>query len=311
MLTINDLAQSKLRSSSLDKLHGQKKAIELCYSGDEVYHVSDDARTEEIRQRLEKATGKAVYVIDKGSSFVDEFFDSISESNPTEVIDIDDEFEEIKFTDFSLYHVKGYTYSPVFMDAREIILPPKSTVERGIKRLYIVKLDGNLYKLPELEYPKIIVQFLKWAKKKKKLAINSIDEIWNYEKKIVFFKAGDSLGRDGAIDWYETGDGYWGNQFFCNGYPVKNLKTEDDLVNYNDWLQSDYKSIIDASNKIYKKCWQADKRTPGGARYHDSFWTGRIKTVPYKLDPTEITTITQADVDQFINEWNNKYQVKR
>lgn len=277
MLTINDLAQSKLRSSSLDKLHGQKKAIELHYEGDEVYDVSDDARTEEVRQRLEKATGKTIYVIDKGGFFVDEFFDSISESNPTEVIDINGDFEEIKFTDFSLYHVKGFTYSPVFMDAREIILPPKSEQSRGLRRLYILAYDGKLYNLPELEYPRTIVPFLKWLKKKKKLSYTSSPMVWNGDKKI--------YDNNGDLSWIDICCG--GASY---GYPIKNLKTKEDIREYNTWLLGEYKTKVEAHNKINK-------------------YTNLIVPVT-KLNPTELS-ITQSDVDQFINEWNNKYQVKR
>lgn len=311
MLTINDLAQSKLRPASLDKLHGQRKAINLYYSGDEVYATSDDEETEKIRQELENITSKTIYVIDKGGGFVDEFFNDVKLTNPSEIIDLEN-FYELRFSDFSLYCQKRHHYwHRTFMDAREIILPPKSTVKKGAKRLYIVKIDGKIYKLPELEYPKIVVQFLKWAKKKKKLAFNSIDNLWNYDKKIVYFDVDDRLGRGGAIDWYETDGIYYGNSFFCDEYPIKNLKTEDDLKGYNVWLQSDYKSLIEASNKIYNDCWESDKKTPGGQKYRDFFWSDNIKTVPGDLKPTEITVITQGDIDQFIAETNNRYQVRR
>ena len=311
MLTINDLAQSKLRSSSLDKLHGQRKAIEFRYEGSEAYDFRDDEKTESIRQELEKLTGKTICVIDKGGSFVEDFFNNIKSEKPTELIDLGD-FYELKFPDFSLYYLykAGYYWNTTFMDAREIILPPKSTSERGQKRLYIARINRKLYKLPELEYPKTMVQFLKWAKKKKKITFDHVD-LWNYEKKLVFFKTGDSLGRDGAVDWDEVEGGWGSNPFFCEGYPIRNLKTEDDLIQYNTWLLGDYKTTIETSNKIYNKCWKANKSNPRSC-YSDYYWERRIIDVPdKKLNPTEITTITQADVDQFINEWNNKYQVKR
>lgn len=304
MLQIQDLSQSKLRSSSLDKLHGQKKALELTYSGDEVYSVSEDSITEAVRKKLESITGKSIYVIDKGNSFVGDFIDDLEYSNPTEVIDLGD-FKEVKFKDFSLYREtsgSGGWYPQAFMDAKEIILPPKSTVEKGQKRLYILYVGDKYFKLPELEYPKIIAQFIKWAKKKKKLTFAKADDIWNHSNNIVLadkdsypiVRPEDPTDTD-RIDWYRTG-------LSCDGYPARNIKTEDDLVAYNNWLLGDYKKLVEKSNAAYKKVFKNDSWR----------WKREMNIpIPGKLDPTPITTITQDDIDQFISEVNNRYKVSR
>lgn len=299
MLQIQDLSQSKLRSSSLDKLHGQKKALDLTYSGDKVYSVSEDSTTEAVRKKLESITGKSIYVIDKGSSFVGDFIDDLEYSNPTEVIDLGD-FKEVKFKDFSLYHEKSGWWRQTFMDAKEIILPPKSIVEKGQKRLYILYVGDKYLKLPELEYPKIIVQFIKWAKKKKKLTFAKADDIWNHSNNVVLVDKNsypilhpEDQDTD-RIDWYRTG-------LSCDGYPARNIKTEDDLVAYNNWLLGDYKKLVEKSNAAYKKAFKGN-----------SGWKWEMNVpIPGKLDPTEITTITQDDVDQFISEVNNRYKVSR
>lgn len=280
MLTINDLAQSKLRSSSLDKLHGQRKAIDFSHEGSEVYDFRDDEETEKTRQELEEITSKTICVIDKGGSFVRDFFNNVKSTNPAELIDLGD-FYEIKFPEFSLYwHYKaGYYWDATFMDAREIVLPPKSTAEKGPKRLYVLAYDGKMYNLPELEYPRAIAPFLKWLKKKKKMSYTSAPAIWNGDRKI--------YNKKGELDWVELRCG--GS---CYGYPVKNLKSKDDLREYNVWLLGEYKTEVEKYNK-----------TCGGKYF-------KVSSPTTKLDPTEID-ITQTDIDDFIKEWNNKYQVKR
>lgn len=278
MLTINDLAQSKLRSSSLDKLHGQRKAIDFSHEGSEVYDFRDDEETEKTRQELEEITSKTICVIDKGENFVRDFFRS---TNPAELIDLGD-FYELKFPEFSLYwHYRAGGWNATFMDAREIILPPKSTAEKGPKRLYVLAYDGKMYNLPELEYPRAISPFLKWLKKKKKMSYTSAPAIWNGDKKI--------HDEKGELNWVEL---MYGS---CYGYPIKNLKSKDDLREYNVWLLGEYKAEVEKYNKTLE-------RTYG--RYL------KVVSLPTKLDPTEIA-ITQADIDDFIKEWNNKYQVKR
>ncbi len=297
MLDIKDLAQSKLRSPSLDKLHGQRKAIELIYSGDKVDYAYDDEVGEGLRQRLEKITGKSICIIDKGGSFVSDFFSTVDKK---ELIDLEGEFYEIKFKDFSLYLERKFTggWINTFMDAREIILPPKSTVERGIKRLYILRSDSEFYALPELEYPKAIAQFLKWAKKKKKLGIE-VDDIWNHSSKIVW----EGENEEKRIDWIWTET--------IEGYLVKNIKTEDDLVAYNLWLQSDYKKMVEESNAGYKSWMKNSGRFTKGD-YNSQFWKRRYaRSIPNQLIPIQITGISQADVDQYIEETNNRYKVSR
>ena len=282
MLQIQDLSQSKLRSSSLDKLHGQKKALDLTYSGDEICGASEDTEAEAYRKDLERITGKAIYAIDKGESFVGHFIDDLKDSNPSEVIDLGD-YEEVKFKDFSLYLKKSRWWGSrrAYMDVKEIILPPKSTVEKGQKRLYILYVGGEYFKLPELEY--------------------KADDIWNHSHNVVLVdkdsypivQLKDQTDTD-RIDWYRTG-------LSGKGYPARNIKTEDDLIAYNNWLLGDYKTLVEKSNAAYKKAFKGNSGWD---------WEKNV-LIPGKLDPTPITTITQDDVDQFISEVNNRYKVSR
>ena len=75
-------------------------------------------------------------------------------------------------------------------------------------------------------------------------------------------------------------------------YMMKNIKTEDDLATYNDWLETFYKGWIrDVHNKRVKSPW------------------GYVDPENIKpISPTPIP-ITQADVDQFVAEYNNRFKI--
>lgn len=276
MISIDRFTKSKHCSSGLDKLHGQKIAKELEHYGSEVETHSDKSG-EERRKKMENIIGKHAYRVDKGEWPLSNFFDEIQESSPEEILPVGEEVEEIRFTDFSIYRFKdGYA---IYMDAKEVILPPKTKQERGSPRLYIIAYDRKIYNLPVLEYPKSIAPFLKWLKKKKKLSYTSAPTIWNGDKTKTLYD------KSGNIDWvalrYDCS---------CYGYPIKNLKTKEDIDDYNSWLMGKYKADVEKHNK-----------TNGDFR--------RISD-PTKLNPIEID-ITQVDVNEFIDSWNNKYQVKR
>ena len=242
--------------------------------GDEVLDTYELSDLELERQEVEKAIGKYIYYIDKGNSSLHDFFDDLRVSSPEEIIKIKDGLEEIKFTDFSVYRTEKYWGT--YMDAKEVILPPKVKQIKGSPRLYILAYNGGMYNLPVLEYPKSIAPFLKWLKKKKKISYSSKPCIWNGDKTI--------YDKSGNLDWVEV---MYNSSY---GYPIKNLKTKEDISDYNTWLLSKYKPEVE--------------------RYNKSVRMLHLVVPTAALNPTEID-ITQADVDEFIDFWNNKYQVKR
>ena len=181
------------------------------------------------------------------------------------------------------------------MNVRRIILPPKKEVKISAKpRLFILQRyetykDGqkkpdtfSLYKLPSLRYPGSIKDLLKWLKKKKKIKSGGEYRIWN--------TCQDVYEKDGPLDISIAS--------FYGYYPQRNLKTENDIEGYIEFLKTDWKETIRTFNEKIRG---------------DVFWKSRIKEINPEVvnsfNPIEIN-ITQEDVNEFVKEYNSRFKIE-
>ena len=187
------------------------------------------------------------------------------------------------------------------MDAREVILPLKKKAGYGSLRGYVVSLvtgnvfDGNRlvshYFLPYLTSPKAVLPFLKWAMKKKKIVLPKGDLVlWNKNQKI-----SDDHAKPGL---YNISSWAIDVQSFGVGVPMSNIKTREQIDDFNTGLKTVIRPTLEKSKKDLTNCpWFS----------HD-----RNKIFcPDHVDVSELN-ITQEIVDEYMNEVNNiTYKVLR
>jgi hypothetical protein len=247
----------------LDSIHGNRGlddySLIVCHEA-----VEDKAIVETIKE-LSEAFKEDVYYVDKGGTDLYKFIESIP-------------VEDLGKTKGGTYYIQFEqdvrVYNSlfgIFMNVVQVILPPKSTVVPKVKRLYILreKCGARLfYKLPFLEYPSSIKDFLKWAKKKKKFKFKVSDfEIWNKNETL--------------DDWN------------LPYYPVKNLKTEEDIVSYNSWITSDYKEFV--KDKLKER----------------SLWRSAAPEKIAKIPDPILINVTQDDIKDFCDDYNNRFKIRR
>ena len=285
-MNIQDFIDSGFIGKSVDKIKGSSVGIFIDQGSKEVYA---DSSAEAERQEVEKLTGKKIWVVVKGTSACRDFIKSLIDVKNPEVKQIGGGYYEVPFDDFSLYHKPlDVAWSEVLMDAREVILPPKKTIEYGPSRGYVVSVRGTTsfkyYFCPYLQYPASFAPFFKWLVKKKKITISKGEAqplVWNKDK----------LPKN-LIEWYHQ-------TMFLTGVPMKNIKAEDDLEIYNEWLKTVVVPYLDSM-----------KKKDGGKTFGQE-WLDHI-SCPDNVSFTVLTGITQEVVDEYMKEANGVvYKVLR
>lgn len=297
-MKLQEFLDSGFIGKSVDKIKGSSVGIYIDPSSRE---VSADSYVEAERQKAEKLAGKKLWVINKGASACIDFFESLAKAKSPELKPLGDGYYELPFEDFSLYHQpQDIGWTDIYMDAREVILPPKKKAEYGPTRGYIVSLvtgnvfDGNRlvshYFLPYLTYPKAVLPFLEWAMKKKKLTLPKGKlSLWNKNQKISNDHAKPGLYN---IDSWAVDV-----QSFGVGVPMSNIKTREQVNDFNTGLKTIIRPTLEKSKKDLDNCpWVV---------YRDKVFC------PDHIDVSELN-ITQEMVDEYMNEVNNiTYKVLR
>ncbi len=297
-MKLQEFLNSGFIGKSVDKIKGSSVGIYIDPSSRE---VTPDSYSEAERQKAEKLAGKKLWVINKGASACINFFESLFDAKSTELRPLGDGYYELPFEDFSLYYQPcDIGWTDIYMDAREVILPLKKKVNYGSARGYIISLvtgnvfDGNRsvshYFLPYLTYPKAVLPFLKWAMKKKKLTLpNGNLSLWNKNQKISNDHAKPGL--------YNIDSWVVDVQSFGVGVPMSNIKTREQIDDFNTGLKTIIRPTLEKSKKDLDNCpWVV---------YRDKVFC------PDHIDVSELN-ITQEMVDEYMNEVNNiTYKVLR
>ena len=241
---------------NLDSIHGNRGNI----SEDSYYLYEMDLKADATElERAEHIAKEKLWLVGKGESFVYKFMkkhDGVDLENNCTRYDFE---QNIRF-----YYIRSLG---IYMNIHRVVLPPKKTIEVGkTKRLYILKDGKNLYRTPMLLFPPSPKELIKWLKKKKKIKLGKV-EIWNHN---------------------ETLD-IWTYTYT----PMKNIKSEEELVDYNNWIETEYRDWI---TNVHSKEWKE-------VRVLD-------KSKAVKINPS-LLTITQEDVDQFVEDYNNRFSVER
>ena len=242
----------------LDSIHGNRG--NLPEDSSYLYEMDLCANASEL-EKAEHIAKEKLWLIDKGESFV---YDFMKEHEGEEMGDgkLKYEFEQ----DVRFYCLSHYG---LYMNVRRIVLPPKKTVEVGkTKRLYVLKDGKNLYKTPMLLFPSSLKDLLKWLKKKKKIGIGKDAEIWNHNEIL--------------------------DKWYISYTPMRNIKSEEDLADYNKWVETEYRDWI---VNVYNKNWTRIEFQGKPER--------AVKINPILLE------IKQEDIDQFVIDYNNRFKVER
>lgn len=204
--------------------------------------------TKESLEELGKETGETWYLVTKGATALLDFWENKDD-------------EVLEFEDFKVRRESGL-YTNLYMNVKEILLPPKKTITlEKSERIYVVRRDNNnkLEMFPSLHYPKAVVPLFKWLKKKKLIDFG-VSEIFSITIK------------EENMDSYDL----------KYSYPMWNLKTEEQVLEYADYLDNDF--------------------FPRNGRPH-------LKTTLLRgLRPLKLE---QSDIDRYVEETNNRYLVKR
>ena len=241
----------------LDSIHGNRGNV----PEDSYYLYEMDLKADATElEKAEHIAKEKLWMIDKGVSFVYDFMKKCEGEELGKGI-IKWEFEQdIRFYDFPF---------GIFMNVRRIVLPPKKTVEVGkTKRLYVLKDGGNLYKTPMLLFPPSPKELIKWLRKKKKIKLGKDTEIWNHNETL--------------------------DKWYISYTPMKNIKSEEDLIDYNSWIETEYRDWI---VNVYNKNWTRIE------------FQGRPERA-VKINPI-LLEIKQEDIDQFVIDYNNRFKVER
>ena len=75
---------------------------------------------------------------------------------------------------------------------------------------------------------------------------------------------------------------------------MKNIKSEEDLIDYNSWIETEYRDWI---VNVYNKNWTRRE------------FQGKPERA-VKINPT-LLEIKQEDIDQFVIDYNNRFKVER
>ena len=278
---------------SVDKLKGSSVGIYIDPSSRE---VSEDTSAEEERKAVERLTGKKIWVVVKGTSACRDYIKSLIDAKSPEIKQIGEGYYEIPFEDFSLYNKPLIMcWSEILMDAREVILPLKKAVEYGSPRGYVFTIHSGRknshYFLPYLKYPKAVKPFLDWLKKKKKITLPKGKLfLWNKDQKISTDYANPGM--------YNISSWEIDIQEFGVGVPMSNIKTSEQIEDYNTRLKNDIKPVLEKSKKDLTNC-------PRCVYGRDTI------VCP---DHIKITTVdmTQETIDEYIKEANSvTYKVLR
>ena len=242
----------------LDSIHGNRGNV----PDDSYYLYEMDLKAD--ATELEKAEHMAkekLWMIDKGESFVWDFMAG-HEVEEMEGGGRKYEFEQ----DVRFYY---FPRLGIYMNVRRIVLPPKKTVEVGkTKRLYVLKDGRNLYKTPMLLFPPSPKELIKWLRKKKKIGVGKDTEIWNHNETL--------------------------EKWHISYTPMKNIKSEEDLIDYNGWIETEYRDWI---VNVYNKNWTRIE------------FQGKPERA-VKINPT-LLEIKQEDIDQFVTDYNNRFKIER
>ncbi len=282
IFTIREFVDSL--TSKLDSIHGNKGLDD--YSLIVCKEAREDKWTVERIKKLQELFKENLFIIDKGDWQLRDFFDS-DKVQPEDVEDVGEGFVRIRFQDDINFYYNG---AGSYMNVRRIVLPPRKTVKVSDKeRIYILQWFENteygdrkhygsvFYNLPLLKYPSSIKDLLKWLKKKKKIKGGGTFMIWNKREDLY---EDDWNGGKRPRDDFKWND----------GFPLWNIKTQKELDAYNEWLFTDYKKFNEE---------ERDRLL-----YKDVF------SKVHKIEPTEIP-LTQKDVDDFCNEYNNRFKIER
>ena len=241
----------------LDSIHGNRG--NLPENSPYLYEMNLCANASDL-EKAEHIAKEKLWMIDKGESFVYDFM------RGHEVEEMEGGGRKYEFEqDVRFYY---FPRLGLFMNVRRIVLPPKKTVEVGkTKRLYVLKDGKNLYKTPMLLFPPSPKELLKWLRKKKKIGVGTDTEIWNHNETLDF--------------WTYTYT------------PMKNIKSEEDLIDYNGWIETEFRDWI---TNVHNKEWS-------NVRAMD-------KSKAVKINPT-LLEIKQEDIDQLVTEYNNRFKIER
>ena len=255
----------KATSYKIDKLFGSRSE-NACNPDVEYDQYTADIDSIKV---IENLTGETIYDIIKGASPLSDFIQD--NLDKTTIISNDSagrEIGKLSFEDFNVYfstYISGvsgekYVSRQVFMNVRRVDLPLKNDIKPSKEsRLYIFRgKDNKIYKLPLLPYPKNIVDFIKWLRTSKKISTTP-REVWNK--------------TDNISNW-----GEWNKAF---SIPKFNLKTQEDIDNYIDYLDNDFFPKYQPKNKVV-----------------------------LLKNPIEIK-VTNEDITKFIYEVNNRYKIYR
>ena len=242
----------------LDSIHGNRG--NLPEDSPYLYEMDLKADATEL-EKAEHIAKEKLWMIDKGESFVWDFMKKHNEGEYKKGEMVNLEFEQ----DVRFYYLPKLG---LYMNVRRIVLPPKKIVEVGkTKRLYVLRDGKNLYKTPMLLFPPSPKELIKWLRKKKKIKLGKDTEIWNHN---------------------ETLD-MWTYTYT----PMKNIKSEEDLIDYNGWIETEFRDWI---TNVHSKEWK-------NVRVLD-------KSKAIKINPT-LLEIKQEDIDQFVTDYNNRFKVER
>ena len=211
-LTVKELVDK----TGLEKI----TASNSVYRGEGGMFYNVDEQTLESIRKLENEIGESLYLIDKGYSAL---VDIITDNNDDTL-----EFENFKVYTLLSEGTSGYCCGLV-MNAKEVILPPKKTIESGKKiRLYVFRgEDGKLYKMPPLQYPRAVKDFSKWLKRRRIITV----------KPKYFFNITEDIS-----DW-----GEWRKK---HSVPMWNLDSEEKIKEYVEFLEEDYLPKYQPSQKV-------------------------------------------------------------
>jgi hypothetical protein len=200
-------------------------------------------------------------LVDKGESFVYDFIkkhDGVDLGNNCIRYDFE---QDVRFYCFR--------FLGIYMNVRRVVLPPKKTVEVGkTKRLYVLRDGREFWKTPSLLFPSSPKDLLKWLRKKKKIKLGKDTEIWNHNETL--------------------------DKWRISYTPMKNIKSEEDLIDYNGWIETEYRDWI---VNVYNKNWTRIEFQGKPER--------AVKINPILLE------IKQEDIDQFVIDYNNRFSVER
>jgi hypothetical protein len=248
----------KSLTGKLDSIHGNRGNV----PEDSYYLYEMDLKADATElEKAEHIAKEKLWLVDKGESFVYDFMrghNGEDLGNGNERYDFE---QEVRF-----YCLRGLG---IYMNVRRIVLPPKKTVEVGkTKRLYVLRDGREFWKTPSLLFPSSPKDLLKWLRKKKKIKLGKDTEIWNHNETL--------------------------DKWRISYTPMKNIKSEEDLSDYNGWIETEYRDWI---VNVYNKNWTRIEFQGKPER--------AVKINPILLE------IKQEDIDQFVIDYNNRFKIER